>query len=358
MIASKVNRNSKTMNDRAIQILVVEEEAAHAELVRRAFESAADHVTLTIVATLHEAEDYLADFTPDLIISDLQLPDGNGIDLLPREGETPRYPVLIMTSHGDENAAVEVMKAGALDYVVKSEKAFSKMPGIAKRSLREWDHIIKQKRAEVAVKLNQDRLESLFRISQAVWGSEDELIGASLEEGVGLTGSKAGYLHFYDEDQETISLTAWSKDVLKDCSAEKTAHYALKDAGSWADCIRQRKPVVHNDFVNEPDKKGFPEGHFPLYRHMSVPIMDGGRIIGVAGVGNKLAPYDDTDVLQLSLFMNSMWSILKQRRSEIELRRSKEEWEKTFDAISPQDNSGFWCGGCKGVSINTLLQVA
>ena len=75
--------------------------------------------------------------------------------------------------------------------------------------------------------------------------------------------------------------------------------------------------------------------------------MDGGRIIGISGVGNKTVAYDETDVLQLSLFMNSMWSILKQRRSEIELRRSKEEWEKTFDAISPQDNSGFWCGGCK-----------
>jgi len=321
------------MNDRAIQILLVEEETTQAEEIRRSFETAGVPVALTIIATLREAREYLAAGAPDLVICDLHLPDGNGINLLPREEETPRYPVLFMTAHGDEIAAVEVMKAGALDYVVKSEKVFAGMPGIVKRSLREWDHIVQRKRAEATVKLNEERLESLFRLSQKAWGSETELIDASLEEGVRLTGSKAGYLHFYDEDQKTISLTAWSHEVLKNCFAEKTTHYALQDAGVWADCIRQRKPVVHNDYVNEPDNKGVPEGHFQLSRHLSVPIMDGGRIIGVAGVGNKQAAYDDTDVLQLSLFMNSMWSVLKQRRSEIELRRSKEEWEKTFDAI-------------------------
>ena len=321
------------MNDRAVQILLVEEKTAHAELVRRAFESAADHVALTIVSTLDAARDYLVDCTPDLLICDLKLPDGNGIDLLSKEGDACRYSVLIMTSHGDENAAVEVMKAGALDYVVKSDKAFAGMPGIAKRSLREWDHIVQRQRAEAAVKLNQDRLESLFKISQTRWDSEDELIGASLEEGVRLTGSKAGYLHFYNEDRQIISMTAWSEEVIKNCSVEKTAHYALQHAGIWADCIRQGRPVVHNDFAQESARKGFPEGHFPLSRHMSVPIMDGERIIGIAGVGNKTVAYDETDVLQLSLFMNSMWSILKQRRSEIELRRSKEEWKKTFDAI-------------------------
>jgi DNA-binding response OmpR family regulator len=87
------------MNDRAVQILLVEEKTAHAELVRRAFESAADHVALTIVSTLDAARDYLVDCTPDLLICDLKLPDGNGIDLLSKEGDACRYSVLIMTSH-------------------------------------------------------------------------------------------------------------------------------------------------------------------------------------------------------------------------------------------------------------------
>jgi PAS domain S-box-containing protein len=321
------------MIDRPIHILLVVDEGSQEEVIRRAFDSAAELVTLTSAPTLHEARRHLATFTPDLLIADFRLPDGTGIEFIPKEQDSARYPVLIMSSQGDENAAVAAIKAGALDCVVKSPKVFSGMVGIVSRSLREWGHILERRRAEAAVKLNQERLEALFKISQTPWRTEEELIGTSLEEGVRLTESKAGYLHFYDEQRQTISTTAWSNEVLSRCTAEKITHYPLKDAGIWADSIRRRRPVVHNDYASEPDKRGFPEGHFPLVRHMSVPIMDGESIIGIAGVGNKQDPYDEADVLQLSLFMNSMWSILKQRRSEAELRRSKDEWEKTFDAI-------------------------
>ena len=322
------------MIDRPIHILLVESEAAHEEEIRRTLGSAGDLVTLTAVSSLQEAREQLAGFTPDLLIADLQLPDGTGIELIPPEPDNARYPVLLMTSHGDENVAVAAIKAGALDYVVKSPKVFSGMVGIVSRSLREWGHILERRRAEAAVKLNHDRLESLFRISQTPqWRTESELISTSLEEAVRLTESNAGYFHFYDEEEQTISLTAWSNAALQRCTAEGTTHYALKDAGIWADCIRRRRPVIHNDYTKETDKRGYPEGHYPLVRHMSVPILDGECIIGAAGVGNKEEPYNETDVLQLTLFMNSMWSILKQRRSEAELRRSRDEWEKTFDAI-------------------------
>ena len=193
------------MTDKTIHILLVEDEAAHAELIKRAFVLAtATHVSLTVASTLQEARQRLADTTPDLMICDLKLPDGNGIELIPGERETAPYPVLIMTSHGDENIAVTAMKAGAMDYVVKSETSFSQLPRTVTRSLREWNNMVERRRAEKAVKLNEDRLESLFKVSQTPWAAEDELINASLEEGVRLTGSHVGYLHFYNEDEDTI----------------------------------------------------------------------------------------------------------------------------------------------------------
>ena len=51
---------------------------------------------------------------------------------------------------------------------------------------------------------------------------------------------------------------------------------------------------------------------------MGIPIFDGDRIVGVTGVGNKEEPYDKSDARQLTLFMNSMWRILKQKRLEQE----------------------------------------
>jgi len=53
---------------------------------------------------------------------------------------------------------------------------------------------------------------------------------------------------------------------------------------------------------------------------MSVPIFDDDHIVAVVGVGNKKSPYTDGDVKQLTLFMNSMWRILKEKRSDAERR--------------------------------------
>ena len=105
----------------------------------------------------------------------------------------------------------------------------------------------------------------------------------------------------------------------------------MTSAGIWADCARLRKPVVHNDYQNLPEKKGSPEGHFPVTRHMSVPVFDGGRIVAITGVGNKEMPYDDSDINQLSLFMNSTWSIYKNKRSEDEEKLNEARLEALYE---------------------------
>jgi DNA-binding NtrC family response regulator len=134
----------KGMNEQRIHILVVEDQGAHAELMRHAFASHAGQFHLTVVGSLQEARTCLSqENRPDLIIADLLLPDGKGIELLPRD-EPPLFPMVLMTSHGDEKAAAEAIKAGALDYVLKSAAALSDMPRVAERALREWTHTRKR----------------------------------------------------------------------------------------------------------------------------------------------------------------------------------------------------------------------
>ena len=72
------------------------------------------------------------------------------------------YPVVIMTSHGNETIAVEAIKAGALDYVVKSEKILDELPRVAERALREWGHIRERRQAEA----KRVQLESELRHAQ------------------------------------------------------------------------------------------------------------------------------------------------------------------------------------------------
>jgi len=193
--------------------------------------------------------------------------------------------------------------------------------------------ITKRRLAEEALRLDEERLEALFRLSQMSGVSEEELADFSLEEGVRLTESRIGYLHFLNPDQKSIQLFSWSKEALKHCTAEKNSHYPVEEAGVWVDSFRQRKPVIHNDYQNLPHKKGYPEGHTHIVRHMSVPIFDGEKIVAIVGVGNKESPYDRSDVRQLSLFMNSMWEILKRKRTEEELRRNETKYRSLFESM-------------------------
>lgn len=141
-------------------ILLVEDDLAHTELIRRAFEDDdGNDYTLVALKTLHEAQDYLQTHTPDLVFVDFLLPDGQGLDLI---HEDSPYPVVMLTSQGNEKLAVDAMKAGALDYVVKSEAVFLQMPHIARRTLREWSHIQQHQRAEQDLKESEEKFRQML----------------------------------------------------------------------------------------------------------------------------------------------------------------------------------------------------
>jgi PAS domain S-box-containing protein len=142
-----------------VTVLLVEDDRAHATIIRRAFERSPGDVDLRLASSLTEARALLATFTPDLAIVDLRLPDGPGTDLIASAG--PHLPVVVMTSQGGEQAAVEVMKSGALDYVVKDGATLADMPHIAARALREWSHIVASRRAEEALRQSEARYRTL-----------------------------------------------------------------------------------------------------------------------------------------------------------------------------------------------------
>ncbi|MCP4661635.1 MAG: PAS domain S-box protein [bacterium] len=155
------------MTKERIHVLLVEDEEAHAELIRRAFEPQEGLIRLTVARSLAEAHACLTESLPDLAIVDLFLPDGRGIELLSEEDE-PRYPVVVITSHGDEEVAVEAMKAGALQYLVKSEASLADIPHKVEMALRQWGHIIERRQAEEALQASEAHFRSLIENAQDV----------------------------------------------------------------------------------------------------------------------------------------------------------------------------------------------
>ena len=165
------------------------------------------------------------------------------------------------------------------------------------------------------------RLNSLLEISQkAADLSERQIIQHTLEEVVRLTQSEIGYLHFVNQDEESIELFAWSEGALRQCTAVSDSHYPISEAGVWADCARTKRPVVHNAYQDLAQRKGCPAGHLHLIRHASIPIVDAGKVVIILGVGNKATQYDDSDIRQMILAADSLWKIILRKRAEERLR--------------------------------------
>jgi two-component system, LuxR family, sensor kinase FixL len=149
------------MMDNTVQILLIEDDSAHAELIQRAFEDRGGESKLTIANTLEEARSYLKDFKPTLIIADWRLPDGDSSELLSEEHSKSNPPVIIMTSYGNERNAVDVMKSGALDYIVKSSESMTDMPHIAERAIEQWAILQNQEQMQIALAENEAKFRLL-----------------------------------------------------------------------------------------------------------------------------------------------------------------------------------------------------
>ncbi len=192
----------------------------------------------------------------------------------------------------------------------------------AYQNIQQARFITERKRAEEQLRLDETRLEKLLELSQMSEKSFADLTEFSLEEIVQLTKSDIGYLAFMNEDETVLTMHAWSKGAMEQCKIiDRPIEYPVAITGLWGEAVRQRKPVITNDYeAPNPQKKGCPEGHVEVKRHMNIPVFDGERIVAVAGVGNKQDEYNESDVRQLKLLMDGMWKIMQRKRTEEEMK--------------------------------------
>ena len=158
-------------------LLVVDDDEGLRLLMADALQGAG--YTVETAANARETLARLDRGPPDLLVLDLKLPDGGGPELIARlQRDRAAVPFVVVTGRGDEKAAVEVMKQGALDYVMKNSELLEHLPAVVRRAL----DAVSRERALLAAQIEHRRLErEILDISER----ERHSIGADLHDNLG-----------------------------------------------------------------------------------------------------------------------------------------------------------------------------
>lgn len=168
-------------------------------------------------------------------------------------------------------------------------------------------------------KLNEELLEIRVRLSEcAVDHTLFEIIERAINEMERLTDSEIGLCHSLADDQECLTLEAWSSKTRMHANLTDPHrhHAAVSQAGVWVECVRHKKTVIHNDYPGLPSKKGLPSGHIPLSRQLMSPVFRGDKIVAIFGVGNKPRDYTEDDAKLIESLADAVWDIVAAKMAQ------------------------------------------
>ena len=136
------------MKDKPVHVLLVEDNAGDARLLREMFsKEKGDSFQFTHYLRMRDAETHLAKGGVDIVLLDMGLPDAHGIETVLRaHAAAPNVPMIVLTGLEDEALAAEAMKVGAQDYLIKGQIESRALP----RALR---HAIERHRMQVETDL-------------------------------------------------------------------------------------------------------------------------------------------------------------------------------------------------------------
>jgi len=164
-------------------ILLVEDNNGLAELVRESLEE--DGKQVAVVRSAHQAREWLQNHKPQLILLDYSLPDMSGKEFvtLMAQSEGGMPPFIVTTGAGDERIAVDMMKSGARDYLVKDINFLNNLPLVVERFLREIATEQRLERSEQALHDSEERYRIIFESSSiAIWEANYSKVKQRLDE--------------------------------------------------------------------------------------------------------------------------------------------------------------------------------
>ncbi len=165
----------------ATRLLLIDDNRDQVTITTRVLENSGQVYQIESVDNATEGLERIAAHSCDIILCDYRLPDRSGIEILQRLNQIGNdIPFVLVTSVGNERLAVEAMKLGASDYVVKDSSYDAILPEVLQRALERYGEKKERGRLEAernqAVEALRKEKAHLERMNAAMMGREERIL--------------------------------------------------------------------------------------------------------------------------------------------------------------------------------------
>ncbi len=169
---SAPEREPSSAGPPALRVMVVEDESGLNRVIRQALERAGFQSVEALSGT--DAVRVLADNAPDIVLLDYTLPGMTAEEVLDRIGEMESAPaVIVMTGHGNEKIAAEMLRRGVCDYIVKDDLFFANLMHAVSRKAQDLARARELKRLQAEMADNEARFRALYEEAPLPYQSID-----------------------------------------------------------------------------------------------------------------------------------------------------------------------------------------
>ena len=272
------------MEKKTIHLLILEDNPNDAELAVKELEREGFLVEWSRVET-EEAFRKALEKSPDLILADYTLPSFSGTDALKIQQKiVPEIPLIIISGKIGEDTAVECVKSGAIDYVLKDN--LSRLGLVVKRALKEVQEHCEHKLTEDALRESEDRFRTLVEFSPF---------------GISIMKPDRSFEYF---NPKFTKLFGYTKDDIPDKQtwfkkAYPDEEYRKKVASIW------EEDLAHDVKVGEIKLRVFTvrckDGQVKIIRFRSVVLKDGRHFLTYEDISARVKAEEDRKKLENQL---------------------------------------------------------
>lgn len=282
-----------------LDILVVDDDDVDREAIRRALASG----TARDVVEAGDGDAALAALEArafDCALFDVRLPRESGIELLRRVRRAGvRTPVVMLTGFGDEQTAVECMKAGAVDYIAKAQLSPQRLDKSVRQAVRFFEAEERAQRAQRALERHAAQLREVASAATelAALVDEEELRVRVTRRARAIIGARSAVTWVRQEASGRARApdTFTRVDANDRVDVVEPSARVVVDAGAWTGVVRRTivETALDTELHAEARRLGLDE---TLRGWLAAPLKHGSELLGVVQVTGKLqADFDSSD---------------------------------------------------------------